>query len=232
MLRPLTLSSVASRAVRNSTGVRVPPERSRLATSKPSRSGSITSSTTRSGRWRWTVEMASSPPVAVATSNPARRRLAERSSRMLGSSSTTSSRASGVVSLMAAILTAGAWRRLAGSWEVPGSGEWWPSTSTPPAPGGAHGRQRRHRRLRPVRPALQLQDGPADHLPAWRGGGRHPLSIAVANGRAYFVTAGDSGKAQRLAHTDRVTLAPCTVGGKVTGDTVEGRARRLVPDER
>src|SRR5215211_4529101 len=173
MLRPLTLSSVASRAVRNSTGVRVPPERSRLATSKPSRSGSITSSTTRSGRWRRTAEIASSPPVAVATSNPARRRLAERSSRMLGSSSTTSSRASGVVSLMAAILTAVAWRRLAVSWEVPGSGEWWPSTSTPPAPGGAHGQQRRHRRLGPVRPALQLQDGPADHLPAWPGGGRH-----------------------------------------------------------
>ena len=28
------------------------------------------------------------------------------------------------------------------------------------------------------------------------------------------------------------TLAPCTLGGKVTGDTVEGRARRLPPDER
>jgi PPOX class probable F420-dependent enzyme len=59
-----------------------------------------------------------------------------------------------------------------------------------------------------------------------------PLSIVVTGGKAYFVTAGDSGKAKRLAHTDRVTLAPCTLGGKVTGDTVEGRARRLVPDER
>ena len=72
-------------------------------------------------------------------------------------------------------------------------------------------------------------------LTTYRRGGEAvatPLSIAVANGRAYFVTAGDSGKAKRLAHTDRVTLAPCTVGGKVTGEAVEGRARRLPPDER
>ena len=59
-----------------------------------------------------------------------------------------------------------------------------------------------------------------------------PMSIAVANGRAYFVTAGDSGKVQRLAHTDRVTLAPCTVSGKVTGEAVEGKARKLGREER
>jgi uncharacterized protein len=59
-----------------------------------------------------------------------------------------------------------------------------------------------------------------------------PMSIAVADGKAYFVTPGDSGKASRLAHSDRVTLAPCTLRGQVTGDTVEGRARRLAPDER
>ena len=72
-------------------------------------------------------------------------------------------------------------------------------------------------------------------LTSYRPGGEPvgtPLSIAVANGKAYFVTAGDSGKAGRLAHTDRVTLAPCTVGGKVTGEAVEGRARRLAPEER
>jgi PPOX class probable F420-dependent enzyme len=72
-------------------------------------------------------------------------------------------------------------------------------------------------------------------LTTYRRGGEAvatPLSIAVANGRAYFVTAGDSGKARRLARTDRVTLAPCTVGGKATGEAVEGRARRLGRDER
>jgi uncharacterized protein len=72
-------------------------------------------------------------------------------------------------------------------------------------------------------------------LTTYRRGGEAvgtPLSIAVARGKAYFVTAGDSGKAKRLAQTDRVTLAPCTISGKVTGETVAGRARRLTPDER
>ena len=72
-------------------------------------------------------------------------------------------------------------------------------------------------------------------LTTYRRGGEAvatPLSIAVANGRAYFVTAGDSGKARRLADNPEVTLTPCTVGGKVTGEAVEGRARRLGRDER
>jgi uncharacterized protein len=73
-------------------------------------------------------------------------------------------------------------------------------------------------------------------LTTYRPGGGEavatPLSIAVANGKAYFVTASDSGKARRLADNPEVTLAPCTVSGKVTGEVVEGRARRLAPDER
>ena len=55
-------------------------------------------------------------------------------------------------------------------------------------------------------------------LTTFRRGGEAvgtPLSIVVTGGKAYFVTAGDSGKAKRLAHTDRVTLAPCTLTGKV-----------------
>lgn len=72
-------------------------------------------------------------------------------------------------------------------------------------------------------------------LTTFRDGGEAvstPLSIALANGKVYFVTASDSGKARRLAGTARVTLAPCTVLGKVTGETVDGRARRLDPAER
>jgi PPOX class probable F420-dependent enzyme len=72
-------------------------------------------------------------------------------------------------------------------------------------------------------------------LTTFRRGGEAvatPLSIALADGRAYFVTALDSGKARRLAHTARVTLAPCTISGRVTGETVAGRARRLDPEER
>jgi uncharacterized protein len=64
------------------------------------------------------------------------------------------------------------------------------------------------------------------------GGVGTPLSVAVAGDRVYFVTPSDSGKARRLAGNDRVTLAACTVSGKVTGETVHGRARRLAPAER
>jgi len=72
-------------------------------------------------------------------------------------------------------------------------------------------------------------------LTSFRPGGEAvgtPVSIVLNGDRAYFVTAGDSGKARRLAHTDRVTLAPCKLNGTVTGETVPGRARRLPPTER
>jgi uncharacterized protein len=72
-------------------------------------------------------------------------------------------------------------------------------------------------------------------LTTFRRGGEAvgtPLSIGLAGGKAYFVTASDSAKAKRLAHTAKVTLAPCTVSGKVTGETVAGRARLLDREER
>ena len=72
-------------------------------------------------------------------------------------------------------------------------------------------------------------------LTTFRRGGEAvatPLSIALAGGKAYFVTASDSGKARRLAQTPKVTLAPCTVSGTVTGETVAGRARLLDREER
>ena len=59
-----------------------------------------------------------------------------------------------------------------------------------------------------------------------------PVSVAVHGGRAYFVTAIDSGKARRLARCDRVMLAPCTVGGTPLGGSVVGRARRLATGRR
>lgn len=54
-----------------------------------------------------------------------------------------------------------------------------------------------------------------------------PVSLAVNGGRAYFVSAADSGKAKRLAHTARIELAPCTAAGKPLGGTVAGRAREI-----
>lgn len=59
-----------------------------------------------------------------------------------------------------------------------------------------------------------------------------PVSITLDADCAYFVTASDAGKARRLAADSGVTLAPCTVGGKVLGETVEGRARPLAETAR
>lgn len=54
-----------------------------------------------------------------------------------------------------------------------------------------------------------------------------PVSVALAAGCVYFVTAATSGKAKRLAHCGRVTLAPCTVSGLPLGETVNGQALLL-----
>ncbi len=44
-------------------------------------------------------------------------------------------------------------------------------------------------------------------------------------------TQSNSGKMKRLRHNSKVTLAPCTIGGKVVGPTVEGLARIVSPQE-
>ena len=54
-----------------------------------------------------------------------------------------------------------------------------------------------------------------------------PVSIALVDGLVYFATAAGSGKAKRLARSDRVTVAPSTVGGVALGAPVSGRARLL-----
>lgn len=54
-----------------------------------------------------------------------------------------------------------------------------------------------------------------------------PVSVALDGGRVYFVTATDSGKAKRLAHCGRVSLAPCTISGTPLGETVSGTAQLL-----
>lgn len=72
-------------------------------------------------------------------------------------------------------------------------------------------------------------------LTTFRTGGEAvgtPLSIAVVGDRAYFVTPAGSGKAKRLAGNPSVTLAPCKLNGSVTGEAVNGRARRLDGQER
>ncbi len=58
-----------------------------------------------------------------------------------------------------------------------------------------------------------------------------PVGIRLGDGKAYFTTRESTWKARRIANSPRVTLAPSTSGGRVTGPTVEGVARRMEGQE-
>ena len=58
-----------------------------------------------------------------------------------------------------------------------------------------------------------------------------PVWFAESLGTIYVETHADAGKLKRLRHTARVTLAPCTYSGKVTGSVSEGNARILTESE-
>jgi len=59
-----------------------------------------------------------------------------------------------------------------------------------------------------------------------------PVWFVEKEGKICVWTQAHSGKMKRLRHTSRVTLAPCTMGGKVIGPTVEGLARIVSPQEK
>ena len=58
-----------------------------------------------------------------------------------------------------------------------------------------------------------------------------PVWFAESLGTIYVETHADAGKLKRLRHSARVTLAPCTYSGKVTGSVSEGNARILTESE-
>ncbi len=58
-----------------------------------------------------------------------------------------------------------------------------------------------------------------------------PVWFAQGPGTIYVETHADAGKLKRLRHTARVTFAPCTYSGKVTGSLYEGNARILTESE-
>lgn len=57
-----------------------------------------------------------------------------------------------------------------------------------------------------------------------------PVWFAQEDDKLYVMTLDNSGKIKRLRHTSKVTVAPCTARGSVTGDTVDGVAR-IIEDE-
>ena len=54
-----------------------------------------------------------------------------------------------------------------------------------------------------------------------------PVWFALDSGTIYVESGPNSGKVKRARHTPRVTIAPCTINGKVTGPTLDGQARIL-----
>ncbi len=62
------------------------------------------------------------------------------------------------------------------------------------------------------------RDGRAVSTPVW---------FAIEGNHLVVWTAARSGKAKRLRHIDRVTIAPCDIRGRVDGPTVQATARLL-----
>ncbi len=57
-----------------------------------------------------------------------------------------------------------------------------------------------------------------------------PVWFAQDDVALYLFTFPSAGKLKRIRHTPRVTVAPCTLRGKVTGPAIEGRARMLIEE--
>jgi uncharacterized protein len=57
-----------------------------------------------------------------------------------------------------------------------------------------------------------------------------PVSLVARDGRLFFRTYRQSGKAKRLRNFSEIRVTPCTFLGKPRGDAVDGRAHLL--DER
>ena len=68
------------------------------------------------------------------------------------------------------------------------------------------------------------------NLATFRRNGRAvetPVWFAARNGLLYVFSEAKAGKMKRLRNDSRLRLAPCNVRGKVHGDWIEGRGRRV-----
>ncbi len=58
-----------------------------------------------------------------------------------------------------------------------------------------------------------------------------PVWFGEEQDKLYVMTRSDMGKTKRIRNNPRVTVAPCTIRGKVTGDEFAASARILPPEE-
>ena len=66
------------------------------------------------------------------------------------------------------------------------------------------------------------KSGVAVHTPIW---------FAEDGNKLYLMTSSKSGKYKRIRNNPRVTIAPCTIGGKITGPELSATARIMLPEE-
>ena len=66
------------------------------------------------------------------------------------------------------------------------------------------------------------KSGVAVHTPIW---------FAEENGRLYFMTSSGLGKYKRIRNNPKVTIAPCTMRGKIIGPEFPATVRILRPEE-
>lgn len=59
-----------------------------------------------------------------------------------------------------------------------------------------------------------------------------PVGFAPQAGKLYVTTPAAASKLKRIRNNGHVMLAPCKYKGEILGESVEGRARILAPEER
>lgn len=58
-----------------------------------------------------------------------------------------------------------------------------------------------------------------------------PVWFGEEEGKLYVMTRSDMGKAKRIRNNPKITVAPCTIRGKITGPEFPATARILPPEE-
>ncbi len=58
-----------------------------------------------------------------------------------------------------------------------------------------------------------------------------PVWFGEDNGKLYVMTLSKMGKTKRIRNNPQVTVAPCTIRGRVTGPEIAAAARILPPEE-
>jgi hypothetical protein len=77
-------------------------------------------------------------------------------------------------------------------------------------------------RQRYISLATFRKSGVAVHTPIW---------FAEFDDKLYFMTNSKLGKVKRIRNNPHVTIAPCTIRGKITGPEFPATARLLPPEE-